>query len=185
MLGLPAASAGLLLLVGVVAAGGLLLVVRRDLAARAAGRRAEFRRGLSLYLDLVVMSVEAGRGHAEALPVAARVGEGWVFAELQAAVASARVFGISTWRSLGEVGERLGVSELADLETSMSLAQDEGGRVRDSLVSRAQTMRDARAADIQARASRDTDAMRNTLVLMSLLAAAYVITARLLFLFTA
>lgn len=181
----PGPSVGVLLLAGVLLAGGAVTVQRRDLRHKATRRREEFRRGLSLYLDLVVMSMEAGRGHAEALPTVAGIGTGWVFDELKTAVASARSYGITAWAALGRVGARLGIPELIDLEASIELAQDEGGRVRDSLVSRARSMRASRSADVQARAATRTDAMRNTLVLMALLTAAYVITARLLYLVTA
>ena len=174
---------GPLLAIGVAVA--LVCAARIDLDRSAARRREEFRRGLSLYLDLVVMSMEAGRGHAEALPTVAGIGTGWVFEELRAAIHGARTHGITAWTALGRVGKRLGISELIDLEAAISLAQDEGGRVRDSLVSRAQSMRTTRAADIKARATTRTDAMRNTLVLMALLTAGYVILARLLFLLTA
>lgn len=176
-------QAGPLLATGVAVA--LVCAARIDLAKAAARRREEFRRGLSLYLDLVVMSMEAGRGHAEALPTVAGIGTGWVFDELRAAIHGARTHGVTAWTALGRVGSRLGISELIDLEAAISLAQDEGGRVRDSLVSRAHSMRTTRAANLKARAATRTDAMRNTLVLMALLTAGYVIIARLLYLLTA
>lgn len=53
---------------GVVLAAAMLVVTRQELADRAKKRRADFRRTLSIYLDLVAMSMQAGRGHAEALP---------------------------------------------------------------------------------------------------------------------
>jgi len=185
VLGLRGPSVGILALTGLALSGLIVVVTRRELHRRAGRRREEFRRGFSLYLDLVVMSMEAGRGHAEALPTVAGVGTGWVFDELRAAVANARGYGITPWSALGRVGQRLGITELVDLQASIELAQDEGGRVRDSLVSRAGSMRAARAADVQARAASRTEAMRNTLVLMALLTAAYVMTARLLYLVTA
>ena len=40
----------------------------RELRETAAKRRAEFRRALSIYLDLVAMSMQAGRGHAKRSP---------------------------------------------------------------------------------------------------------------------
>jgi hypothetical protein len=72
--------------------------------------------------------------------------------------------------------------ELLELRATLALAQDEGGRIRETLIARSQTMRDARVADASARADRATDAMRNNLVLMALVAATYVIAARILFL---
>ena len=75
--------------------------------------------------------------------------------------------------------------ELLDLRASLNLAQDEGSSIRNTLIARAQSMRDARLADAHARANKSTDAMRNNLMVMALVAAAYVILARVLFLFTA
>lgn len=184
-LGLPSSSIGTALAVGFGACFFFVAMALRDLRLRARARREEFRRGLSLYLDLLVMSMEAGRGHAEALPTVAGVGTGWVFDELRSAVTNARTHGISAWTALGRVGDRLGVTELIDLQASIELAQDEGGRIRDSLVSRASSMRATRTVDLQGRAAIKTEAMRNTLVLMALLTAAYVITARLLYLVSA
>lgn len=171
--------------IGVVFAAVMLIGQVSDLRSQAAQSREDLRQALTIYLDLVVMSMEGGRGHAEALPTVAKLGTGWAFNTLHDAIDNARPQGITAWEALGRVGERYGVLELLDLRASLALAQDEGGSIRETLIARAQTMRDARIADAHARANKSTEAMRNTLMLMALLAAAYVITARILFLFTA
>jgi len=171
--------------IGVVFAAAMIIGQVSELRSRAAKSRENLRAALAMYLDLVVMSTEGGRGHAEALPTVATLGTGWEFNTLHDAIDNARPNGITPWEALGRVGERYGVRELLDLRASLTLAQDEGGSIRETLIARAQTMRDARIADAHARATKSTEAMRNNLMLMALLAAAYIITARVLFLFTA
>lgn len=181
-LGLPLLAAPAIgLLFGVVAVIAEVKKLRED----AGVKREEMCDALSDFLDLVVMAMEGGSSHAEALPSVAGKGTGWAFHTLADAIDNARPNGMTPWQALGEIGEQFGVVELIDLRASLNLAQDEGTSVRNTLIARAQSMRDGRLADANARASKSTDAMRNTLMIMALVAAAYVILARVLFLFTA
>lgn len=157
----------------------------KGLRQQAAARREELCDALSDCLDLVVMSMEGGRSHADSLPTVANIGSGWAFHTLQDAIDNARPNGMTPWEALGEVGERFGIVELLDLRASLNLAQDEGTSIRNTLIARAQSMRDARLADTHARANKSTEAMKNNLMVMALVAAAYVILARVLFLFSA
>ena len=181
-------AAGLTVPVGwaVVAAAllGVLMVALsvNDLRAAARARREEFRRALSIYLDLVVMSMEAGRGHQEAVPAAAGIGTGWAFVAVQDAVEGARVAGITPWEALGRLGAQYGITELVELRSTLGIANDEGGRIRSTLIARAATMREARLADTQARANKATEAMGHTLLLMAMVGAVYIIAPRLLYL---
>jgi len=168
--------------VSLVLAGLMALLSVRDLRTAAGKEREDFRRALSIYLDLVVMSMEAGRGHAEALPAAAGIGTGRVFTELRDAIDLAHTFGHTPWEALGRLGDRYGVVELIDLRNTLALAQDEGGRVRSTLIARAETMREARLTATEGRAEVSTEAMKHTVMLMAILGATYVMVARLLFL---
>ena len=108
---------------GVALAGAMLVVTRQELTDRAKKRRAEFRRTLSVYLDLVAMSMQAGRGHAEALPASAAIGTGWAFTHLQDAIDGARFSGTTPWHALGQLGDRFGIRELTDLDAALTLGQ--------------------------------------------------------------
>ena len=151
---------------GLALAVGIVFLAHREIRSEATSRRAEFRRSLSIYLDLVAMSLEAGRGHAEALPASARIGTGWTFVELQDAIEGARYSGASAWRALGQLGHRIGVPELVDLEGALTLANDDGAKVRASLIARAATLRAARVADVEAEANQATESIKFALIAM-------------------
>jgi len=144
----------------------MVLVTRQELVDNARRRRAEFRRSLSIYLDLVAMSLQAGRGHAEALPASAAIGSGWAFTQLQDAIEGARFAGITAWEALGKLGERTGMRELVDLEGALRLANDDGAKVRATLIARAATLRSQRIADAEAAAAQATESMKFALIVM-------------------
>ncbi len=112
-----------------------------DLRRAAAARRRDFTRALGSYLDLVAMSLAGGRAVPEALPTAAAVGNGWAFGLLEETVARARLVGHTPWQALGELGDRIGVVELSDLATALTLVAHDGARVRESISARAASLR--------------------------------------------
>lgn len=174
-----------LMLLGAVGLSAAMVIISfTDLSKQAAKARENFRDALSGFLDMLVMSLEGGRGQAEALPAVAQIGTGWEYEQLRHAIDNARTAGITPWESLGLLGERYGIVELTDLRTTLTLAQEEGGRIRDTLIARAQTMREARLADGAERADRRTDAMSLNLLFMAFLGAAYVLIPRLMALAT-
>ena len=109
--------------------------------ARAQRLRAEFRHGLSAYLDLTWITLAGGAGVDSAVRDAAAVGHGWVFARLRAALDAAHLTRTTPWTSLRRLGEDTGVTELAELAASVSLAGTEGARVRASLAAKAHALR--------------------------------------------
>ena len=151
---------------GLVLGSAMVLLARQELAENAKKRRAEFRRTLSIYLDLVAMSMQAGRGHAEALPASAAIGSGWAFTHLQDAIDGARFSGTTAWHALGQLGERYGLRELTDLDAALTLANDDGAKVRTTLIARAETLRSERVADAEAAAAQATESMRFALIVM-------------------
>ena len=112
------------------------------------------------------MSMQAGRGHAEALPASAAIGTGWAFTQLQDAIDGARFSGTTPWHALGQLGDRFGIRELTDLDAALTLANDDGAKVRTTLVARAETLRSERIADAEAAAAQATESMRFALIVM-------------------
>lgn len=166
---------------------GIVAVVAeaRELKTDAAAKREELRDALADFMDLVVMAMEGGSDHADALPAVAAKGTGWAFHTLHDTIDNARANSMTPWQALGEVGETYGVVELIDLRAALNLAREDGTSIHDTLIERAKSMRQSRLHEAEERAARSTDAMRNTLMVMALVGAAYVILARILFLFTA
>lgn len=159
---------GVLLAVAVVASSV------KDLRGEATRRREEYTRALSIYLDLVAMSMEAGQGHAQALPAAAQIGTGRVFTEIRRTIELAPSKGISAWQALGQLGERYRLPDLVSLRSSIELAQDDGARVKASLIARAETMRSSRLAAAVERANNATQSMRQLTLVAAILAAVYI-----------
>ncbi|MGW5737437.1 MULTISPECIES: type II secretion system F family protein [Streptomyces] len=144
------------------------LEVRRD----AADKRRDLRRVIGAYLDLVSMSLAGGRGLPEALMAAAEISDGWATKRIRSALADARITGISQWQALGALGEELGIEELKDLSASLALVADDGAKVRESLASRAETMRHREMAEIEGSAGEKSQSM---LVAQLLLCAGFLV----------
>lgn len=144
------------------------LEVRRD----AADKRKDLRRVIGAYLDLVSMNLAGGRGLPEALMAAAEVSDGWALRRIRNTLADARITGTSQWLALGRLGEELGIEELKDLSSSLALVADDGAKVRESLASRAETMRHREMAEIEGAAGEKSQSM---LVAQLLLCAGFLV----------
>ncbi|WUH93065.1 type II secretion system F family protein [Streptomyces sp. NBC_00433] len=142
--------------------------VRRD----AADKRKDLRRVIGAYLDLVAMNLAGGRGLPEALMTAAEVSDGWALVRIRSCLADARITGISQWVALGRLGAELGVDELQDLSVALGLVADDGAKVRESLSSRAETMRHRELAEIEGSAGENSQSM---LVAQLMLAAGFLV----------
>lgn len=146
----------------------------RDLRTEAARARQQFTRALSMYLDLVAMSMEAGQGHAQALPAVAQIGTDRTFVEIRTAIELAPSKGIAPWEALGQLGERYNIPELISLRSSIELAQDDGARIKESLIARAETMRADRLAVEVERAGKATESMKQLNLVAAMLAAFHI-----------
>jgi tight adherence protein C len=142
----------------VLASGGFLLP---DLRVRAAAARLRtgFRHALSSYLDLVWITLAGGAGVDSALHDSAAIGHGWAFAQIQRALSAAMLTRSTPWARLHQLGEELGVTELAELAASVSLAGTEGAKVRASLAAKAAALRAHQLSSAEADAQSATERM--------------------------
>jgi Flp pilus assembly protein TadB len=129
--------------------------VRRD----AKLRRADFRRVVTAFLDLVSMNLSGGRGLPEAIMSAAEISNSWAVLRIREALTAARLSGQTQWAALGALGAALGVDELVDLGHAIALTADDGAKIRQSLASRAETMRRRELADIEGKAGQQSQSM--------------------------
>ena len=138
------------------------LMLRREADAR----RREFGHALSAYLDLVSVVVAGGGGIETALEDAAGCGDHWTFDTLRSALHAARLTGRTPWQAFDEIGARLDLVELRELSAAVSLAGEQGARIRESLAARAESLRAHRLAAVEAEAQSATEKMSLPVVLM-------------------
>lgn len=112
----------------------------RDDATKA---RAEFRRALAAYVDLVATERHNGAGTRQAMENAAEVGTSWVFTRLAEELRRSRWSGTPPWDALRDLGEELGLPELADFSDIMRLSGAEGAAVYTNLRARSAAVRSA------------------------------------------
>jgi Flp pilus assembly protein TadB len=123
----------------------------------ARAKRAEFRRAMTSYVDLVALERAAGAGTTQALESAASIGQSWCFQRLRDELAHARWAGIPAWDALRAVGHELRLPELADVGDVMRMSARDGASVYDVLRTRASAMRSELLTGDQARAGARTE----------------------------
>jgi tight adherence protein C len=136
------------------------------LASEARVRRRSFNHALSAFLDLVAVNLAAGRGVEGALDTAAGAGRGWAFGEIRQALYRAKIMGDTPWNGLDQLGAELGISDLRELAASVSLAGDNGAKVRTSLAAKAQALRVKGLAEVEAAAQSASERMSLPVILL-------------------
>lgn len=143
-----------------------------ELRQKVAQRRRDFRHAVGAFLDLVAMNLSGGRGVPEALMAASEIGSGWAMWRIRDALINARITGQTPWQALGALGDEVKVDELRDLAAALSLVSEDGAKVRESLSTRAASLRRRELADLQGEAGERSQSM---LVAQMLLCAAFLI----------
>ena len=153
---------------------GLVFFLLPDLEVKQKSDRArrDFRHAIGAFLDLVAMNLSGGRGVPEALMAASEIGAGPSMWRIRETLANARITGQTPWQALGTLGEEIKVDELRDLSAALSLVAEDGAKVRESLVSRAASLRRRELTDLQGQAGEKSESM---LVAQMLLCAAFLI----------
>jgi Flp pilus assembly protein TadB len=141
--------------------GALLvgLLPYRRTREEARSERAAFRHALSAYCDVAGMAMAAGREVYASLFEAASIGRDPAFLEIREALQQGHISGDKPWDSLRSLGEALGVSDLVELGATVALAGDEGAAVRDTIASRARSIRERLIAETEKRAAAATERM--------------------------
>lgn len=142
---------------GLVAAVLLSYVPLYTVADLARAKRAEFRRAMATYVDLVALERAAGSGATQSLESAARIGRSWAFQRVRDELAHARWAGVPAWEALRTVGRDLRLPELTDTGDVMRMSAREGATVYDVLRTRASAMRSELLTRDQARAGSRTE----------------------------
>jgi tight adherence protein C len=119
--------------------------------------RADARRVVGSFLDLVVLCLAGGMGIESALHASARIGQHDLSRRLADALSVARDAGEAPWAALEALGRRIGVDELVELAAALSLAGREGARVRATLAAKASALRKRELAAAEAEANRLTE----------------------------
>lgn len=140
-------------------AGIFFLLPDAEVKRDAKLRRDDFRRVVSAYLDLVAMNLAGGRGVPEALMSAAEISDGWAVRRIRNALADARLSGQTQWAALETLGAQIGVGELVDLGHTLALTADDGAKIRQSLSSRAETLRRRELSEIEGKAGQQSQSM--------------------------
>jgi pilus assembly protein TadC len=143
-----------------------------ELKQRVDKRRRDFRHAIGAFLDLVAMNLAGGRGVPEALMSASEIGSGWAMWRIRDALINARIIGQTPWQALGALGEEVRIDELRDLSAALSLVAEDGAKVRESLATRAASLRRRELAELQGQAGERSQSM---LVAQMLLAGAFLI----------
>lgn len=124
-----------------------------DAVEQAKKARAEFRRALGAYVDLVALERLNGAGALQAMESAAEIGGSWVFTRLSEDLARSRWSGVPPWDSLETLADDLGLPELDDFADIMRLSGEQSTAVYGHLRARAESMRSAILADELAQAN--------------------------------
>lgn len=140
----------------------------RSVRKEAARRRAEFDLSVAVLLDLVNIQMAGGAGLETALISAASLGDGWAFGAMRSALGAAQSSRRSYWDALIELADRYGISSLSETAHAARLAGEHGSRVRQSLVSKAASLRARNLSATEFEAQQQTEQMGLPMVLLFL-----------------
>lgn len=143
--------------VGLVGATAGAVIPIMALRTRATKCRRHARRSVGCFLDLVVLALAGGLGIEGALHAAAAISDSPVSLRIVGVLDVARDSGDTPWNALSRLGRELGVVELVELASAVSLAGTEGARIKSTLAAKAGSIRRHELADAETEANTITD----------------------------
>ena len=141
-----------------------------EVRSRAVAARRSWSQALTVYVDIVGISLAGGAGVEDALMVAARAGTGPQFAELDATLRAAQTRRRKLWHALDELGARADILPLRELASAVDLAAESGSRIRETLLAKANAMRIRQLTDAEADAQKASETMGIAPALMAIAA---------------
>ena len=149
-----------------VLAAAAFFVPDWTLRSTAAAWRLRVRHALSAVLDLTSIALAGGTGTTQALKDAAEAADGPVFALFRRAVREAEITRTEPWGPLQALGRRLQINDLDELAGTIALAGSQGARVKDSLATKAASLRTHLLAEEEAEATAATEHMSIPVVVL-------------------
>jgi tight adherence protein C len=141
-----------------------------EVRSRAVAARRAWAQALTVYVDIVGISLAGGAGVEDALMVAAHAGTGPQFERLDATLRAAQTRRRKLWHALDELGEQADILPLRELASAVDLAAESGSRIRETLLAKANAMRIRQLTDAEADAQRASETMGVAPALMAVAA---------------
>ena len=141
-----------------------------EVRSRAAATRRAWAQTLTVYVDIVGISLAGGAGVEEALMVAAGAGSGPQFEELEATLRAAQTRRRKLWHAIDDLGERADIVPLRELAAAVDLAAESGSRIRETLLAKANALRVRQLTEAEADAQRASETMGIAPALMAVAA---------------
>lgn len=123
-----------------------------DVLRRAGRTRHEFRRAVCSYLDMTALELAAGHGPVAALERACGQVEGPVFDRLRETLLNAQLRLHQPWEDLRTLAASIDVPELGDVGDIVQAAGADGAVVHETLLARAESLREQIRVEAVARA---------------------------------
>jgi len=156
----------IIVMIAAVCLGLVPWYVFGEVSRAARKRRADMNMAVAVFLDLVNVLLAGGAGIETAIITAASAGDGWSFDYVRRTLARAQSSRENYWDALDRAGDEIEVQSLQDVAQSIRIAGEHGGRIRQSLTSRADALRKNNLAFIEYEAQRRTERMGIPMVAM-------------------
>jgi tight adherence protein C len=141
-----------------------------EVRSRAIAVRRAWSQALTVYVDIVGISLAGGAGVEDALMVAAQAGSGPQFERLHAALRAAQTRRRKLWEALDELGTQADILPLRELASAVDLAAESGSRIRETLLAKANAMRVRQLTEAEADAQKASETMGIAPALMAIAA---------------